>query len=106
MTQIIPLISSTSTFQQTVVLDGVEYGLVFRWNTRSHYWFMTVLDADGTVLAAGRKIVADRPLLQRDTNPALPPGDLWCVTTTGADPGLRDLGESAALLYVEAEDLA
>ena len=98
----IPLVSTTSTFRQTVILEGTEYVFIFRWNTRSRYWYMSIYDTDGTVLAAGRKLVADKPLLQRDTDQRLPPGDLW-VLSGGVDPGLRDLGGSALLLYVEAE---
>jgi hypothetical protein len=102
LTHVIPLISTTSTFRQTVTLDGSEYVFVFRWNTRACFWYVSLLDADGVALTVGRKLVADKPLFQRDVDERLPPGDLW-VISGGVDPGLRDLGGSAALLYVEAE---
>jgi len=101
----IPLLKTTSTFEQNIVLDGITYVLRCRFNTRSRYWYMTILDTDNNILAAGRKMAVDRPLLQRDTSELLPPGALWLRDTegTGADAGLRDLGDRHHLLYVEAE---
>ena len=41
----------------TVNLSGVNYTLRFRWNTRSEAFYMDVLDEDGDILAAGRKVI-------------------------------------------------
>jgi hypothetical protein len=100
----IPLDSTTSTFELTVILDGIEFVFRFNFNTRSRYWHMSIIDTDGVNLLTGKKITVDRPLLKNETNPNLPPGELWLIDThgLGADAGLRDLGNRHTLVYVEA----
>lgn len=98
--QLIQAHNDVSEYQQEVALEGVKYLLTWRWNDRCQRWFVRVQSAAGTTLAAYRKVVADRPLHQREHG--VFPGDLWVLDMTGAgtDPGLRDLGERHAVVYV------
>lgn len=88
-----------------VKLDGANYVLTLRWNARALAWFLDVANEDGDLLAAGRKVVVDWPILGRnETDPALPQGYLWAVDTSGQqlDPTLDDLGTRVQLVYEEA----
>jgi hypothetical protein len=92
-----PLVSS---YDQRVQLDGREFGLRLRFNSRSGFWFLTLSDVDGNVLVAGRKLVRGAPLLTRSRDPRLPLGLLMVDGPT--DPGLTDL----ALYYLDAAGVA
>ena len=98
----------TPFYSFEVPLDGVRFGLVFRWNARFEYWTFDIKDASGNVLLAGRKVVVDVPLLGRFKNEGLPAGDLLAVDTTGErqDPGLADFGTRVRMIYLTAEDVA
>ena len=103
MIGLISLSPSESIFRQSVALDGADYGLRFRWNDRAGRWHWLLEDADGEVLVGWRKLVANAPLLAHlPRDGGMPPGEIWCVTVSGDDPGLRDLG--AAMLFYVSED--
>jgi hypothetical protein len=88
-----------------VELEGVTYGLELRWNETAAAWFASVLDRDGAVLLAGRRVAIGLPLTIRSAHDLrLPPGHLLAIDTAGTDaePGLADLGERVKLLYIEA----
>lgn len=99
----IPTTSRLSSFTQIVTLDGEQYGLRFLWNARAERWFLSVSDAEGLPLITGRKLCSDRPWAAHETLATAPPGKLWVYATGGgdADPGLRDLGERVAMMYVD-----
>jgi hypothetical protein len=103
----IPLSQSQSWYEQSVVLDGVEYRLRLMWSERERRWYLDVMLADGTLLAAGRKIVADQDVLGWMSSDDRLPGMLLAVDMTGAqtDPDLRDLGTRVLLYYLDAETL-
>lgn len=100
---LIPTSITQSNYSQSAILSGTEYILRFRWNTRAYKWFFCLETVDGTRLISWRKVVGDRPLMQRDRDSRLPPGQLWVLDTQGenADPTLRSLGARHRLIYVE-----
>ncbi len=86
-------------------LESVTYGFELRWNGRAESWKLDILDRDGNVLLAGKRVVIGFPLTIRAAyDRRLPPGQIIAIDTTGADaePGLDDLGERVRLLYIEA----
>lgn len=91
----------------TTTLDGLTFTFEFEWNEREEAWYFNLYDATGDLLLAGKKLVADFPLLMRLADRRRPPGDLTVVDTAGAGaaPGLNDLGRRHALMYIEAADL-
>lgn len=90
----------------SIELDGATYQLELRWVERAASWFMSIMDADGTMLLASRRLVLGAFIMRRFKNPALPPGDFHLVDTTGEDieAGLYDLGARVLLLYTEGAD--
>jgi hypothetical protein len=90
---------------QTTKLAGVAYKLTFALNTREDCWYLSIADAAGTPLAIGIKLVANWPLLENLTNPALPPGELYALVLgpDDEDPGKGELGAGlrAELIYTD-----
>ena len=93
----IKLSTKESVFTLQTSLDGVDYGLRFRWNARVSRWFWRLEDATGAVILGDRKLVCNAPMMHHFPVVGGPSGDLWCVTTTGEDPGLFDLDSRARL---------
>ncbi len=91
-------------FVQNTALDGTSFSLIFDWNAREGAWYLTLSDADGVVIAAGRKLVADWFPLRNVIDVRRPPGLLMVQDTTGAgrDPGRYELGSRVKLIYFEA----
>lgn len=111
MPQELPLRADVDWFAYSVELDGTTYGFEYRWNERAGdagAWFLTLSDASGSVLVAGRRLVVDFPLLSRfRSDSRLPPGLLLGVDVGGAsvDPGRDALGVGFRLLYYTAAEM-
>lgn len=105
---VIPTRTDAPHYTIEVDLDSRTFELEFRWNDRAAAWFLTIRDADGVELLAGRRIVIGLPLLGRFRDPRLPAGELNAVELTGTDaePGVDELGARVRLLYFEAGSLA
>jgi hypothetical protein len=102
-------ISPDLEFQSfSVRLDGVDFTLEVRWNARAAAWMLTVGDAVGRVLLAGRRVVVGFPLLGRFADARLPPGELLAIDTADSDveAQLGELGRRVELVYVTAAELA
>jgi hypothetical protein len=108
MIRVIDIDPSKSNQIFTVTLDGETFEVRLLWNARAGGWFLSLLDAEGTRIATGRKVTTDHPLLLRDTLPGMPAGYLWLVDMTGRgeEAGLRDLGRRHRLAYIEGESLS
>jgi hypothetical protein len=85
-----------------VTLDGSQYRLEFRWNTREESWYMHVRTSLDAEILDSIKVVADWPMAWNLADPALPPGLFYATDTSGAsvDPGLEDLGDRVQLYYL------
>ncbi len=107
MTEIIENDPALYDYSEQVLLDGVLYGLRFRWNHRANAWFMDVSDTSGTALVWGRRLVVGLPLLRQHHALAIPPGEMLILDAenTDHDPRLSELGEKALTLYVAAAEL-
>lgn len=97
-------------YTMTVPLDGSDYMLEFRYNQRENAWYFSVSLTDGTLLAAGIKVVCNRSLLSRFADTRLPPGILlaYANTTDASTPGMGELGQGlrATLTYFDAAEVA
>lgn len=97
-------------YEMTVPLDGTDYLLSFRYSSREACWYFSIALNDGTLLAAGVKIVCNRSLLGRFADVRLPPGML--IATTGTNdaslPGLDELGidRRVTLVYIPKAEAA
>lgn len=96
-------------YRMSASLDGSDYLLEFRHNQREDAWYFSILLPDGTLLAAGIKVVCDWPLLRKQVDARLPPGDFIALSKTQdtSPPGLDALGEQSrvTLFYLTEADL-
>lgn len=102
----IPTFDSTF-YTQTTVLESVSYLFYFAYNQREDTWSFSISDSSGNLLVDGVKIVCNISLIaQYQYITGLPPGLLFCLTTTTDDspPGLEDLvsGGRCLLQYLES----
>lgn len=99
---------------QVLDLDGRDFVLDFRFNSREACWYLSISTPDGTLLRAGIKLVPGIPLLsQHKADARMPQGELYIPIPAdgGEPPGLLDLdpakgGRQLELIYVTPEDLA
>lgn len=107
--RIIPTSQVDSDYRQITALNGRDYELRLRWNTRGRAWFCGIWDMDGNMLAAPRKLVLGAILFRynRAADDRMPQGILYLVDVTGSglDAGLRDLGTRVFLCYAERAEL-
>ncbi len=103
----IPIRSDLDYYSMTVSLAGIDYRLSFAYNTRDSRWYMSVAQADGTVLVSGTPIVVDMPLLLRFTDTDLPAGYLVATDSTGEglEPEKDDFGDRVKLVFIPSADL-
>lgn len=103
----IPLDPTLTHYDLQISLDGVNYTLEFRWNTRESKWYMDVRTEEGDPIYVGLALVVDHPLGKRCRDTRFPSGVLVAVDTSSArqDPGIADLGDRVKLLYYEASEL-
>lgn len=104
-----PLIPGLYDYEIRVELEGVAYLFRFRWNTRAEAWFVDVADANGELIVAGRKCLADEFLLEQfRARAGVPPGILHPFDTTRrqVDPAQDDFGTRVVLYYLDSLDVA
>lgn len=105
----LPIRQEGPLFGFSTELDGVTYGLTFRWNDRVEQWCLDIEDGEGTLIVAGIRVVIDTPLLRRYQGRAsVPPGEMMAIDTGGTskESDLEALGRRVALFYVSANELA
>lgn len=104
-TVVIPVVNDQNAFSQHTILDGVVYGLAFRWNSRAGRWFMDILSAEGVLLIGGIPLLAGIPLTYkfRETITGMPPGHFLVYDETGAgrSPDQDTFGQEIKLVYYE-----
>ena len=104
----LPVKNGLPAYRFSVELDGVLYSFRFRWNVRDNHWFMDIIEADGSAVIDGVKVVNSDDLLSqfdhKQVTGNLPPGTFRVVDVNGAndDPDTTTFGEDVVLLYVEA----
>ncbi len=81
--QTLPFDSSLA-FAEEITLDGTPYVFRFLWNFRASCWMMGLYALDTTPILEGVKIVLNENLFANHAGEALPPGQLWAVSTSGS----------------------
>jgi hypothetical protein len=96
----IPCRPDLTFYQMQVVLDGVTYTLVFRWNDRESSWYMDILSENEDPIVTSIKVVIGTYLGWRSR--LGPPGRFLTFDTTNLDkaPDQADLGDRVQLYYV------
>lgn len=91
----------------SVTLDGIDYQLEFRHNSREDNWYMDLLDVAGNALRSGIRCVINFPLIRLMREDTRPPGELFCLDTRQIpnDPLLEDLGVNSIISYVDSDQV-
>lgn len=102
--------TGSGSYDQEVTLDGQKFILGFDYNGREYCWYLSVRDADGKLLLSSRKIVTNRPLLERFRYlDGLPPGELIACDPSGtidcADYDQLGPGLGVELVYFDRAEL-
>lgn len=86
--------SSDPFYTQTTTLDGTDYILEFRFNSREECWYLKLSLTDATTLIEGVKVVSNWPLLQKLVDARGPFGELVALAYGPDDSpaGLTELG--------------
>lgn len=107
-TVIVPTKTDLAIYREQVDLEGVTYTLDFQYNSREGAWYFDLLDAEGTAIRPGVKVVVGVPLLRLVQGAARPAGEMLALDQSGEDEeaGLEDLGDRVLLTYAEAADVA
>ena len=63
----IPFDTNIPHYTQQTELDGKTYTLEFEYIERENFWMLHIADQDGNPLVYGIKLIANWPLLRRDT---------------------------------------
>jgi hypothetical protein len=95
----------TPRYQIRTRLDGTDYVLDFRFNSRREVWVMSITGLDGARILTGQTIVCGVELMRRAISG--PPGRLFALSGNAGDfepPGLTELGSRVNLVYITADD--
>lgn len=88
-------------------LGGLELTLRVSWSERLQTWYLDLLDADGIVIWAGRKILSNYQIAIRQVNARLPPGIFWADSEDPdrTPPDFDALGIRVVIAYSDPEDV-
>lgn len=98
----------TAFYSQRISLEGREYGIDLKYNTRSETWQFSLETESGEKLIEGKNITLGHNLLRRVASPDAPPGGLFAVAQDDVlqRPGLIELGDRVLLIYATSDELA
>ncbi len=104
---VVPTLKDVDGYVQKTSLEGRDFSLYFRHNSRLGRWFVDVYDQDQVPIMLGVRCVANWSLGRLTVDPRKPPGTLIVVDReVGAakDPSKCNLGETGrfALMYAES----
>ena len=108
-TVIVPTTSDHERFIERVQLEGLNFVLRIRYNSRMGEWILDLFDTDQNALVRSRAAVLDWDLFQQFGHlTTLPPGFMNFFDTTGggARATRTDLSTRVILLYTDLADIA
>lgn len=107
MPRALPLIPSEPNYRLGTQLDGTQYVIDCRWNSRAEAWYLDVLDANADPIRTGIKIVLGAALGARCTDPRFPQGLFLAsdLSGQGREAGLDDLGVRVFVYYYPRSEL-
>ena len=96
----LPNETDLARYRFRVTLSGIVFGFRFYFNRRADRWFFDVEDAEGAVLRAGIKAVADYALFIGWVQQGRPVGELLAIDPASTlDALLEDLGTRVLVAY-------
>lgn len=100
MAELLPTRNDLGRYVFRVDLDGVVFGLDMRINSRDGRWYYDLLDANGTPLRQGIKIVSNWPTLLTMVQQGRPDREILAIRPHGTDdPTFETLGVDSFLSY-------
>lgn len=104
----IPVTPAANEQKLLISLDGSQYVLRARWNSRDASWYLDAWESDGkTVIAYGVKLVMGALLGAQTGHPLFVNGVIVDdFKDTGIEAGLLDLGSRVALVHFTPLDRA
>ncbi len=108
MPVVLPLIPSVPNYRVGTTLDGTQYILDVRWNTRAASWYMDIRTEDDELIHAGMRLVLGAKHGMRITDTRFPNGIITAVdlSDTHSEAGLDDMGTRVAVFFYTAAELA
>jgi hypothetical protein len=89
--------------------DGVINTYIFelKWNVWDSSWYLSLYEADGTIIITGKRVVLGTYIGRRSRHPLLRKGVLVAVDTTrtGTEATLDDLGTRVKLRYFTTQEV-
>jgi len=100
----IPILANIPAQTFDISLDGISYNMTAKWNSRSEFWTLDILDEDDNVIILGLCLKLGTFLLKQFN---LNIGELIVVddTNTGTESSLTNIGVSTSLVYFTQEEL-
>lgn len=100
----IPIRANVSSQVFDITLNSLAYTLTARWNSRSEFWTLGIVDGDGVGLVKGLCLKLGARLLRAFN---LDIGELIVIddTNTGTEASLSNIGVTSRLLYFTPDEL-
>lgn len=107
MIEVLTLDSEHENYEASFQLDGETFGLRARYNNRVDSWFLTLIDADGSIIVGSRRVTVGNLLFPWLVGRNRPAGQLLAIDTEDedGDPGRHDLGSRVLVMYADADEL-
>jgi hypothetical protein len=98
---VLPLQPSIPNYRLGVALDGTQFVLDVRWNSRDGAWYLDLRDAQAVAIRVGIRVVLGAMLGRRSVDPRFPAGILFAADLGGKDQeaGLDDLGTRVQVYF-------
>lgn len=108
MIVVLPVEPSIPDQQFETNLDGTNYAIRVRWNSRMEQWFMDVMDETESPIAMGLALVLGAYIGKRCADPRFPPGLFMAsdLANSGTDATLDDITTRVPIYYYSADELA
>jgi len=108
MIQTIPIDPTSPDQEFAITLEDVPVVLRARWNERASAWYLSIFDESGSPIVQGKRVVVAFPMMQRVSDPRMPPGAFVAVDTELGQtaPGQFDLGARVQLLYITSDSVS
>lgn len=94
--QELPFYPSLPAFGYFIVLDGVNFELIYEYSDQRESWYLTVNNAEGTRLVTRQRLTPGADLVRRLTDR----GPAGLITMVSNDPYRR---EDPVMLYLTAD---
>lgn len=107
MPDILPFKPSIPDYRMGVAIDQAQYTFEVRWNDRDKSWYFNMLEADGTPIIHGVRIVLGMYLGRRSLHDFFQHNVLIAIDTSnqGREAGLDDLGTRVQVVRFTDEEV-